>query len=312
MFLVSMCVRKRSANAGRAWSCRTISGFSTARIVHGAMAVAVAIRCDWPARQPSPKKWPASSTATTASFPACDKTDSRTAPFSTYMTLVAGSPWAKIVVAGFVLDALQSHAGPIDGTDGFERRCALRLCHGTSPPSGASSGAPAVQSTAECDSATVQIDTNARRSQVAKGFASEACPVAASRLNGRDGGNWQPRQVDGEDASPSRQVARIDPAVVRFSAPSAEGETKTQAGSIGAALLERAEQLVDVPARETAAFVLDLDEHALGAGADPERDGGPGPGELEGVLQKVSHDRGEDLPVGLDRHAVFDGRDASV
>ena len=28
----------------------------------------------------------------TASFPACDKTDSLTAPFSTYVTLVAGSP----------------------------------------------------------------------------------------------------------------------------------------------------------------------------------------------------------------------------
>ena len=61
------------------------------------------------------------------------------------------------------------------------------------------------------------------------------------------------------------------------------------------------------PTRETAAFVLDLDEHALGAGADPERDGRPRPGELEGVLQKVSHDRREDLPVSLDRHAVFDG-----
>ena len=96
----------------------------------------------------------------------------------------------------------------------------------------------------------------------------------ASRLHHRDGGNWEPRQVDGEDASPIRQVARIDPAIVRFDAPSAEGEAKAQAGAIGAALLERAEQLVDVPTGETAAFVLDLDEHALGAGADPERHGG--------------------------------------
>ena len=69
-----------------------MSGFSTARIVLGTIAVAVAIRCVWPARQPSPKKCPASSTATTASFPACDKTDRRTAPFSRYMTLVAGWP----------------------------------------------------------------------------------------------------------------------------------------------------------------------------------------------------------------------------
>ena len=107
----------------------------------------------------------------------------------------------------------------------------------------------------------------------------------AGPLAHRHSGNWEPRQVDGEDASPVRQVARIDPAMVRFDTPPAEGEAKAQAGSIGAALLERAEQFVDVPARETAAFVLDLDEHALGAGADPERDGRTRPGELECVLQ---------------------------
>ena len=60
--------------------------------MQGTMAVAVAIRCGWPARQPSPKKQVASSTATTASFPVCDSTDSLTAPSWTYMTLVAGSP----------------------------------------------------------------------------------------------------------------------------------------------------------------------------------------------------------------------------
>ncbi len=92
--------------------------------------------------------------------------------------------------------------------------------------------------------------------------------VGASRLDDCHGGNWEPRQVDGEDASPIRQVARIDPAIVRFDAPSAEGEAEAKAGSIGAALLERAEQFVDVPTRQTAAFVLDLDQHALGAGAD--------------------------------------------
>ncbi len=92
--------------------------------------------------------------------------------------------------------------------------------------------------------------------------------------------------------------------MVRFDAPSAEGEAKAQAGSIGAALLERAEQFVHVPARETAAFVLDLDEHALGAGADAERDSGTRPGELEGVLQEVSHHRREDLAVSFDRDAV--------
>ncbi len=55
----------------------------------------------------------------------------------------------------------------------------------------------------------------------------------------------------------------MDPAAVRFDAPSAERET--QAGSIRASLLELAEQIVGTPAGE-AAFVLDLDEHALGTG----------------------------------------------
>src|SRR4030095_16729700 len=81
-----------------------------------------------------------------------------------------------------------------------------------------------------------------------------------------------PRQVDGEDASATGQVARMDPATVRFDARSAEAEAKPQASSIGASLLERAEQFVEVFIRKTAAFVLDLNQHALGAGADAERD----------------------------------------
>ena len=141
----------------------------------------------------------------------------------------------------------------------------------------------------------------ARRKE--KGLA-EAVTVAR-RLNERE--NWDPGQVDREYASLIRDIACVDPATVRLSAPSAEGETKTYAGSIGAALLERAEELFDIPTRETAALVLNLDVHALGAGADPERDGGPRPGELEGVLQKVSHDRREDLSVSLDRHSFFNG-----
>src|SRR5688572_9573237 len=69
-------------------------------MVQAVMAVAVAIRSDCPARQPSPKKCATSRTATTASFPAWDNTDNRTAPCSTYMTLVAASPCAKIVAEG--------------------------------------------------------------------------------------------------------------------------------------------------------------------------------------------------------------------
>jgi hypothetical protein len=85
---------------------------------------------------------------------------------------------------------------------------------------------------------------------------SSSSVFGASRLNNVDGRHWDPRHVDGEHASPARKVARIDPAIVRFSAPSAERETETQAGSIGAALLERAKELVDLPTRQTAALVL--------------------------------------------------------
>lgn len=57
--------------------------------------------------------------------------------------------------------------------------------------------------------------------------------------------------------------------VVRVSAPSAEREAKSKARSVGAALLERAEQLVNLPSREAATFILDVNEHALGADAHP-------------------------------------------
>jgi len=128
-------------------------------------------------------------------------------------------------------------------------------------------------------------------------------------LNDDDGGKWLPRQVDGENASSPRQVSRIDPALVRFSAPSAESETKAHAGSIGAALLERAKQLVDVSTGQAAALILDLDEHALGVCANRERHGGPRPRELEGVLQQVSDNSGEHLSVGRNRQSLVDRRD---
>ena len=133
--------------------------------------------------------------------------------------------------------------------------------------------------------------------------------IGTLRLNDYDGGKWLSRQVDGEHASSPRQVARIDPALIRFRAPSAEGEAKTDAGSIGAALLERTKEVVDIPPRQAAALVLNLDEHALGACADPERDGGPRSRELEGVLKKVCDHRGEHLSVGRNRQGLVDRRD---
>jgi hypothetical protein len=81
------------------------------------------------------------------------------------------------------------------------------------------------------------------------------------------------------------QIARRNPAMVRFNRPSAEREPKAHASAIGAALLVGAEQVVNVPTRETAAFVLDFDDHALGAGVDRERDLRARPGELERIVQ---------------------------
>ena len=98
----------------------------------------------------------------------------------------------------------------------------------------------------------VDLDTNRR----ILSLPSDAGGAARTESRGRSTVKTHPRLG---------QVARIDPATVRFDAPSAEGEAKSQAGSIGASLLERAEQFVEVFTRKTAAFVLDLDEHALGA-----------------------------------------------
>ena len=79
-------------------------------------------------------------------------------------------------------------------------------------------------------------------------------------------GDCEPRQVDGKDASLIRQIARVDPPIVRVHGQAAEGEAETEAAPIRVSLLERAEQLIHVPSRQTAAFIQDLDEHTLGAG----------------------------------------------
>src|SRR5215210_7590248 len=67
------------------------------RITLGVIAVALPMRIGWPARQPSPKKSPGPSIATTASRPVLDSTDSLTPPLLMYMTCEQASPWVKIV-----------------------------------------------------------------------------------------------------------------------------------------------------------------------------------------------------------------------
>jgi hypothetical protein len=99
----------------------------------------------------------------------------------------------------------------------------------------------------------VQKDTNARCSARLKGPLRRRCAQPAvwarlpwnsgSSLDDGDGGNREARQIDREDATPARKGACIDTAIVRFSPPPAEGEPKTHARAIGAALLERTKEL---------------------------------------------------------------------
>ena len=110
-------------------------------------------------------------------------------------------------------------------------------------------------------------------------------------MNYIHGANGKPRQINGKDASLAWKIARIDAAVIRFRAPSAESQTETHARPIRAALLERAKELVDTPARQTAALIPHLDKHALWARLDTQRNSGARSGELERVLQKISDDR---------------------
>src|SRR6202043_2921851 len=116
------------------------------------------------------------------------------------------------------------------------------------------------------------------------------------RLTDREDWNREPWEIDRKNASlVVGQVARMDAPVIRFDAPMAEGEPKAETGAIGASLLKWVEELVDAPARQTAAFILDLHQHTLGARADSQRDRRMRPGEFKGVLQEVGHHRRKNL-----------------
>jgi hypothetical protein len=79
----------------------------------------------------------------------------------------------------------------------------------------------------------------------------------------------------------------MDSAIARFSAPPAEGEAKTHARAIGAALLERTKEVVDIRTWEAAALTPNLDEHGLDARPHPERDRGLGPCALGSESKKA-------------------------
>ena len=94
-------------------------------------------------------------------------------------------------------------------------------------------------------------------------MSARLAPMSYLRQLGRDG---QPRHVHGKDASSTRETARVDQAQVGFHGPSAESETKAEAGSIGAALFERTKEFVGIPRWKATAFILDFEEHSLWGG----------------------------------------------
>jgi hypothetical protein len=97
----------------------------------------------------------------------------------------------------------------------------------------------------------------------------------------------------------SWEIARQDPAAVHLGAPPAERESETEARPILIPSFEGLKQLLGVPVGETAAFVLDLDEHAIGAGRDAQAHPSPRAGELEGILKEIRDDGRENLAVGM-------------
>ena len=104
----------------------------------------------------------------------------------------------------------------------------------------------------------------------------------------------------------SGRLRASDPTIVRFSAPSAEGETKTHAGSIGAALLERAKELVNIstgrPPHSSWISMSTRSALAPTLSVTVVR----GRVNLKAFCRRFPDHRREDLSVSLDRHAVFD------
>ena len=79
-FLANRCAINRSENFGCSNRALTILALSICMMLHSVMVVTVAKRSGWPNKQPSPKKLPLSSRASTASFPNADTTDTLTLP----------------------------------------------------------------------------------------------------------------------------------------------------------------------------------------------------------------------------------------
>lgn len=163
------------------------------------------------------------------------------------------------------------------------------------PPHHSWSGGSPPQHRAEREPSVSRVGhppPSATRSMTARSFLSRY----AARLQRWPRGNVEPkrarqrgpRKVHGKDAPPLREIARVEPATVGFGAPSAEPEPDAQAGPVGALLRERGGQLLRIPgSRKAATFVLDVDDHAIGAGTSAQCYGTVRPSELERVLRRL-------------------------
>src|SRR4051812_37972230 len=113
-----------------------------------------------------------------------------------------------------------------------------------------------------------------RRIEVEARASRDGEAAAGMRLCRRWRGIWRSgrdaRQIDGEDAPHTWKRARIDAAVDCLHRPPAERQSETRPRPIGAALLEWLEQVCRIPGRQTATFVLHLDQHTFNAAADPQ------------------------------------------
>ena len=96
-----------------------------------------------------------------------------------------------------------------------------------------------------------------------------------------------PGQIYGEDASLAGKVPHPDSAAAFFDALAADRQPKSEARSVRASLFEQTKQMLDLPRREAAAFILDLDLDPIRGREGFQRYLPGGRRELERVLNQV-------------------------
>ena len=78
-------------------------------------------------------------------------------------------------------------------------------------------------------------------------------------------GLFFPRQIDGEDASFTGEVAYPDLSAAVLDPVPTDRQSKAEPGSIGAMLLEHAKKVLALPRWEPTALILDFDLYAIDA-----------------------------------------------